>query len=75
MAQLLIREVSEVLVLAFKERAAANGRSAEAEHRVILEEAFRKLRRVPQVGRQLRAATARRYGRCPSWEGGQPERA
>jgi len=61
MAQLLIQDVPEALVLALEERAAANGRSAEAEHRLILEEAlgrgrneFRKL-----VAR-LRAATSSR---------------
>ena len=61
MPQLLIREVSEALVLALEERAAANGGSAEAEHRLILEEAlcsgcneFRK-----RAGR-LRAATGGR---------------
>lgn len=61
MAQLLIRDVPEALVLALEERAAANGRSAEAEHRLILEDAlgcgrneFRK-----RAGR-LRAQTAGR---------------
>jgi plasmid stability protein len=41
MAQLLVRDIPEALVLALKERAAANGHSAEAEHRLILEEALR----------------------------------
>ena len=36
MAQLLVRNVSEDLVQALKARAAAHGRSVEAEHRVIL---------------------------------------
>ena len=44
MAQLLIRDVPEALVLALKERATANGRSAEAVHRLILEEALRSSR-------------------------------
>jgi len=35
-ADLLVRNVDEVLVRALKERAGANGRSAEAEHREIL---------------------------------------
>ena len=39
--QLLVREVDESLVQALKERAARNGRSAEAEHRVILENVLR----------------------------------
>ncbi|HWU14113.1 hypothetical protein [Caulobacter sp. BK020] len=37
MAQLLVREVPRDVVEALKRRAAANGRSAEAEHRLILE--------------------------------------
>lgn len=61
MAQLLIRDVPEALIRALEERAAANGRSAEAEHRLILQDAlgsghyeFRK-----RAGR-LRAQTAGR---------------
>ena len=38
MAQLLVRDVDEDLVAALKRRAASHGRSAEAEHRVILGE-------------------------------------
>lgn len=38
MAQLLVRDISADLVKALKARAANNGRSAEAEHRLILEE-------------------------------------
>ncbi len=41
MAQLLTRDVPEALVLELEERAAANGRSAEPERRLILEEALR----------------------------------
>ena len=37
MAQLLVRDLSPHAVEALKRRAAANGRSAEAEHRAILE--------------------------------------
>ncbi len=36
MAQLTVRKISPELVGALKRRAAANGRSAEAEHREIL---------------------------------------
>lgn len=39
-AQLLAGDLPKVLVLALAERAAANGRSAEAERRLILEEAL-----------------------------------
>ena len=41
MSQLLVREVDEELVAALKRRAAAHGRSAEAEHRLILDESLR----------------------------------
>jgi len=41
MAQLLVRDLSTDLVDALKRRAAEHGRSAEAEHRIILEEALR----------------------------------
>jgi plasmid stability protein len=40
MANLLVRGVDENLVKALKERAGANGTSAEAEHRKILEAAL-----------------------------------
>ncbi len=45
--QLLVRDVDPQLVKALKERAAANNRSAESEHRVILERALRGTERVP----------------------------
>ena len=41
MAQLLVRDVPLDVVEALKKRAAKNGRSAEAEHRVILQQALR----------------------------------
>jgi len=37
MAQLLVRDVPDEVASALKKRAAKNGRSAEAEHRAILE--------------------------------------
>ena len=40
MAFLTVRNVSDELVAALKRRAAANGRSAEAEHRELLQEAL-----------------------------------
>lgn len=43
--QLLVREVDPALVAELKKRAVANGRSAEAEHRMILEEALRGTKR------------------------------
>jgi plasmid stability protein len=42
MAQLLVRGLSEETVNALRERAKAHGRSVEAEHRAILEEAVGK---------------------------------
>lgn len=40
MAQLLVRNIDDVVVDALRLRAARNGRSAEAEHREILREAL-----------------------------------
>jgi plasmid stability protein len=40
MAQLLVRDLDDQLVQLLKRRAAANNRSAEAEHRAILEQAL-----------------------------------
>jgi plasmid stability protein len=40
MSQLTVRNVSAEIVRALKQRAAAHGRSAEAEHREILREAL-----------------------------------
>jgi len=41
MAQLLVRDVPRDVVDALKRRAASHGRSAEAEHRAILERALK----------------------------------
>lgn len=41
MPQLIVRQLEKGLVNALKERAARRGRSAEAEHRAILEAALR----------------------------------
>ncbi len=40
MANLLVRDIDESLVLALKQQAAKHGRSAEAEHREILASAL-----------------------------------
>jgi plasmid stability protein len=45
MADLLVRGVDESLVRRLEERAAARGRSAEAEHREILTDALKQPRR------------------------------
>jgi antitoxin FitA len=42
MAQLLVRDLDEDLVVALRKRAAKHGRSVEAEHRAILHAALRK---------------------------------
>jgi plasmid stability protein len=41
MAQLLVRKLDDDLVVRLKARAAEHGRSAEAEHRAILQQALR----------------------------------
>ena len=61
MAQLLVRQVEEALVEALKRRAAAHHRSAEAEHRAILENVLRPASNdFAARAKQLRAATAGR---------------
>ena len=59
MANLIVRNIDEAIVLALKKRAGQHGISAEAEHRKILEQALlqppRKslaevLRQIPNVG-------------------------
>lgn len=40
MAQLIVRNIDEQVVRALKRRAAENGRSAEAEHRELLQAAL-----------------------------------
>ena len=42
MGQLLVRQVRDDLIEKMRQRAAANGRSVEAEHRAILEEVLGK---------------------------------
>ena len=46
MPNLLVRNVDDDLVRALKERAGANGRSVEAEHREILADALHKPRKL-----------------------------
>lgn len=47
MSTLLVRGLEDALVQALKQRAAANGRSAEAEHRAILQEVLQPTPRRP----------------------------
>ena len=51
MATLLVRKLDDDLVRKLKERAKAHGRSAEAEHRKILEEALSPP--TPKTGAEL----------------------
>lgn len=60
MANLIVRNLDEEVVQALKRRAARHNRSAEAEHRAILEQTLLKTRRksfaealasIPDVGR------------------------
>jgi antitoxin FitA len=61
MAQLIVRDLEEGLVLALKRRAAEHGRSAEAEHREILRQTLQTPRpaktikdfllQIPNVGK------------------------
>jgi plasmid stability protein len=56
MGQLLVRNVDDDLIRRLKERAVAHGRSAEAEHRIILEQAL-------QAGGESFAQRAARWRR------------
>ena len=44
---LVVRNVDEEIALALKQRAAAHGRSAEAEHRAILRDVLQRPQRRP----------------------------
>lgn len=76
MAQLVVRQLDEALILALKRRAARFGRSTEAEHREILREALtaelerpsfkRFLREMPAVGEDSDFDTPRDLPREPA---------
>ena len=58
MAQLLVRNVPEGVIAALKRRAKANGRSVEAEHRIVLEAALKpSLERFIERAARLREET------------------
>lgn len=59
---LLVREVDSTLVKALKERAVANGRSAEAEHRKILEAALKGTQRLSLAEALLKIPTGDDHG-------------
>ena len=60
MAALVVRNLSDETHRALKERAAANGRSTEAEVRLILEQTVNPPERI-KMGSEL-AALGRKYG-------------
>ena len=62
MAQLIVRNLDEDLVVRLKRRAAEHGRSAEAEHREILRQALieQPRRSFWELAAQVRAMTAGR---------------
>jgi plasmid stability protein len=63
MPQLLVRDLDEELVGLLKRQAASHGRSAEAEHRAILEQALRRNGKpFWQVAQALQAETAGKPG-------------
>lgn len=72
MAQLVVRNVEEDVVVALRRKAAANGRSAEAEHREILRVALLEqpplsfkemLLSIPDVGEDADFARVQDLGR------------
>jgi len=73
-ADLLVRGLDDALVKVLKERAAAHGRSAEAEHREILAAALRRPRKrsfaavlaaMPSVGDDADFARVDSIGETP----------
>jgi len=66
MGQLTVRDVDDAIVAALKARAAANGRSMEAEHRQILREALDADRRAVDEFRIAAARLRARIGPMPS---------
>lgn len=72
MAQLIVRDIPQEVVVRLKQRAAKRGHSAEAEHREILRQALlvpaaaslkAMLNDIPDVGRDSDFARPRRIGR------------
>ncbi|PPQ40148.1 FitA-like ribbon-helix-helix domain-containing protein [Rhodopila globiformis] len=60
MGQLIVRGLDDRLVQALKQRAARSGRSAEAEHRALLEQALRpETESFAEAAARLRARTPR----------------
>lgn len=55
MGNLLVRNLSDDIIHRLKERAARHGRSVEAEHRAVLEEAMTPVRTGADLVRELMA--------------------
>jgi plasmid stability protein len=68
--QLTVRKIPDDIVRALRIRAARNGRSAEAEHRLILAEALR----TPAKDFWARADALRRQIRKPQTDSGELQR-
>jgi antitoxin FitA len=77
MAQLIVRNLSDDLVLALKRRAARSNRSAEEEHREILRAALQGTRRksfaqllaaMPNVGTDGDFARSQQDSRAPDFD-------
>ncbi len=75
MPNLLVRGIDEALIGSLKARAAAHGRSAEAEHRVILMEALARPRKrgfaevlgaMPDVGKDSDFARDESVSKLPN---------
>ena len=66
MAQLTLRDMDDEIVAALKTRAAANGRSMEAEHRQLLREALDVERQATRAFKQAAARLRARIGAAPT---------
>lgn len=64
--QLTVRDVDDAIVAALKARAAANGRSMEAEHRQLLREALDADRRAVDDFKAAAARLRARIGPAPA---------
>jgi plasmid stability protein len=65
MGQLTVRDVDAAVIAALKARAAANGRSMEAEHRQLLREALGSDEQAREDFRQAAARLRARIGKAP----------
>jgi plasmid stability protein len=66
MGQLTVRDVDDAIIAALKARAAANGRSMEAEHRLLLREALTADRAAIEDFKAAAARLRARIGAAPT---------